>query len=172
MLDQVSKLWSKPLTIQPPTAAPLVAGGRVFVLTADRLCRLRCPRRCPLVDAAPRWRAPGTAPAGRVDRPMAIPCWRACRAAWWLSILTTVPCNGKRLGLRPVAPMMWSAWLIWLAQSARVGNVICARAFQSQVAAWMSSQARTDVDGEMPPVAVGIASDAEHVFGAESNGSA
>ena len=53
--------------------------------------------------------------------------------------------------------------------AARVGNVICARAFQSSVGCVDANAGRTGW-AQTAKGAVGIAADAEYVFGAESNG--
>lgn len=168
VLAQGRQAWSQPLTAQAYTA-PLVAGERVFVLTADRTLAA--------YDAASGkrlWRQQ------RQGEPLVL------REA---GVLTAVGdtlvsgMSGRLVGLNPDnGTVRWESLiatsrgtndverLVELVEPvSRVGNSLCARAFQAGVGCVNLSQGST-VWSDKASGATGVAGDAALLFGTESNG--
>lgn len=168
VLDQGREAWRQPLTAQSYTA-PLVAGARVFVLTADRTLAA--------YDAASGqrlWRQQ------RQGEPLVL------REAGLLTavgdtLVTGV--SGRLVGINPDnGTVRWESLiatsrgtndverLVELVEPvSRVGNSLCARAFQAGVGCVHLGQGNT-VWSDKASGATGVAGDEQQLFGTESNG--
>jgi outer membrane protein assembly factor BamB len=168
MLDAGSKLWSKTLSASAFTA-PLVAGGRVFVLTADRAVSAFDAQ-----NGAHLWtqRRDGE-PLVLRQQGVLMPYGNTLLAGLSGRLVAFNPDNGNVQWEAPLASPRGTNDVERLVDlvgpAARVGNVICARAFQSSVGCVDANAGRTGW-AQTAKGAVGIAADAEYVFGAESNG--
>lgn len=168
VLGQGRTLWSKPLAAASYTA-PLVAGGRVFVQTADRHLSAYDAQ-----DGSLLWTH------RRESEPLVLRQQGILRAH---GNLLLAGLSGRLVALNPDnGAVIWEAPIAaprgtndverlvdLVAPSARDGDVVCARAFQSSIGCVDVAQARllwtTPAKGS-----VGVAADAERVFGTESNG--
>ncbi|MCE1250493.1 MAG: outer membrane protein assembly factor BamB [Comamonadaceae bacterium] len=168
VLDQGREAWRQPLTAQSYTA-PLVAGARVFVLTADRTLAA--------YDAASGqrlWRQQ------RQGEPLVL------REAGLLTavgdtLVTGV--SGRLVGINPDnGTVRWESLiatsrgtndverLVELVEPvSRAGNSLCARAFQAGVGCVHLGQGNT-VWSDKASGATGVAGDEQQLFGTESNG--
>lgn len=168
MLDAGSKLWSKTLSASAFTA-PLVAGGRVFVLTADRAVSAFDAQ-----NGTHLWtqRRDGE-PLVLRQQGVLMPYGNTLLAGLSGRLVAFNPDNGNVQWEAPLASPRGTNDVERLVDlvgpGARVGNVICARAFQSSVGCVDANAGRTGW-AQTAKGAVGIAADAEYVFGAESNG--
>ena len=168
VLDAGSKLWSTPLSAASYTA-PLVAGGRVFVLTADRSVSAFDAQ-----NGAHLWTEK------REGEPLVLR-QQGVLAPYGNTLL--VGLSGRLVAMNPDnGNIEWEAPLAsprgtndverlvdLVGPIARVGNALCARAFQASVGCVDANVGRT-AWAQSAKGAVGIAADAEYVFGTESNG--
>ena len=168
MLEAGSKLWAVPLKASSFTA-PLVAGGRVFVLTADRSvsaydaqngAHLWTQKREgePLVLRQQGVLMPygNTLLAGLSGRLVALNPDRGT-VEWEAPLASPRGTNDVERLVDLVGPV------------SRVNGVICARAFQASVGCVDANRGQT-LWSQTAKGAVGIDGDAEYVFGTESNG--
>lgn len=168
VLQGGSKLWAKPLTAAAYTA-PLVAGGRVFVLSADRTVSAYDAQ-----DGARLWTHK------RDGEPLVLrqqgvlqAHGNALLAGLSGRLVALNPDNGAVLWETPLASPRGTNDVERLVDlvgpTSRVEDVVCARAFQASVGCVDVQRGRT-VWSQTAKGAVGIGGDAESVFGAESNG--
>lgn len=168
VLQAGSKLWSKTLTASAFTA-PLVAGGRVFVLTADRAVTAFDAQ-----NGAQLWTQK------RDGEPLVLR-QQGVLMPYGNTLLAGL--SGRLVALNPdTGNVEWEAPLAsprgtndverlvdLVGPASRIGNAVCARAFQASVGCIDANTGRT-AWAQTAKGAVGIASDAEYVFGTESNG--
>ncbi len=169
VLEQGQPLWRQRLPVQAHTA-PLVAGERVFVLTADRSVSAFDGRTGTRLWSQQR---PGSDPL--VLR----------QAGVLLAVGDTLVAglSGRMVGLNPLnGTVRWEApvatprgineieRLVDLVDPpARQANVVCARAFQAAVGCINADNASVLWSRAADGVA-GVAADESRVFGSESNG--
>lgn len=168
MLGQGGALWSKPLSAASYTA-PLVAGGRVFVLTADRHLTAYDAQ-----DGTQLWTLQ------RDGEPLVLR-QQGVLAAHGNTLLAGL--SGRLVGLNPDnGAVLWEAPLAaprgtndverlvdLVGPYTRNSDVVCARAFQASVGCVDVGQARVMWTVQAKG-SVGIGSNSEQVFGSESNG--
>ena len=168
MLGQGGALWSKPLSAASYTA-PLVAGGRVFVLTADRHLTAYDAQ-----DGTQLWTLQ------RDGEPLVLR-QQGVLAAHGNTLLAGL--SGRLVGLNPDnGAVLWEAPLAaprgtndverlvdLVGPHTRNSDVVCARAFQASVGCVDVGQARVMWTVQAKG-SVGIGSNSEQVFGSESNG--
>jgi len=168
MLGQGGALWSKPLSAASYTA-PLVAGGRVFVLTADRHLTAYDAQ-----DGTQLWTLQ------RDGEPLVLR-QQGVLAAHGNTLLAGL--SGRLVGLNPDnGAVLWEAPLAaprgtndverlvdLVGPYTRNSDVVCARAFQASVGCVDVGQARVMWTAQAKG-SVGIGSNSEQVFGSESNG--
>ncbi|MFC4621281.1 outer membrane protein assembly factor BamB [Comamonas nitrativorans] len=168
VLGQGGTLWSKPLSAASYTA-PLVAGGRVFVLTADRHLTAYDAQ-----DGTQLWTLQ------RDGEPLVLR-QQGVLAAHGNTLLAGL--SGRLVALNPDnGVVLWEAPLATprgtndverlvdlVGPYARNNDVVCARAFQASVGCVDVGQARLMWTAQAKG-SVGIGSNSEQVFGAESNG--
>ena len=168
VMEAGNKLWSKSLSAASFTA-PLVAGGRVFVLTADRSVTAFDAQ-----NGARLWTQ------RREGEPLVL---RQQGVLMPYGNTLLVGLSGRLVGMNPDnGNVEWEAPLAsprgtndverlvdLVGPASRVGNAICARAFQASVGCVDANSGRT-AWAQTAKGAVGITSDAEYVFGTESNG--
>lgn len=169
VLDQGREAWRQPLTSQVFTP-PLVAGGRVFVLLADRSV---------VAYDASNGRKLWT--QQRTGEPLVLR-----QAGVLLAVGDTLVSgfSGRLVGLNPDnGTVRWEAPLgtsrgtndverlvELVGRTSRVGDSVCARAFQASVGC--VNTARGTVSWTQPASGVeGVHGDGDALFGAESNGS-
>lgn len=168
LLDEGRTQWSKPLSAASYTA-PLVAGGRVFVLTADRHLSAYDAQ-----NGAKLWSLQ------RDGEPLVLRQQGVLQAhgntllAGLSGRLVAVdPDNGAVLWEAPLAAPRGTNDVERLVDlvgpSTRNNDVVCARAYQASVGCVDVGQAKLMWTAPAKG-AVGIASNAEQVFGSESNG--
>ena len=168
VLEQGRTLWSQPLTAASYTA-PLVAGGRVFVLTADRHLSAFDAQ-----DGRLLWKLQ------REGEPLVLR-QQGVLQAHGNTLLAGL--SGRLVALNPdTGAVLWEAPIAaprgtndverlvdLVGPTARDGDVVCARAFQSSVGCVDATQAR--LLWSVPAKgSVGVAADEQKVFGSESNG--
>ena len=168
VLEAGTKRWSQALGASAFTA-PLVAGGRVFVLAADRSitafdaqngARLWTQKR----DGEPLvLRQQGVLQAHG----------NALLAGLSGRLVALNPDNGAIVWEAPLASPRGTNDVERLVDlvgpASRIGNVVCARAFQASVGCVDASRGQT-LWAQTAKGAVGIDADAEYVYGTESNG--
>lgn len=168
VLGQGGVLWSKPLSAASYTA-PLVAGGRVFVLTADRHLTAYDAQ-----DGSQLWTLQ------RDGEPLVLR-QQGVLAAHGNTLLAGL--SGRLVALNPDnGAVLWEAPLAsprgtndverlvdLVGPYARNNDVVCARAFQASIGCVDVGQARLMWTAQAKG-SVGIGSNSEQVFGAESNG--
>ncbi len=168
VLGQGGTLWSKPLSAASYTA-PLVAGGRIFVLTADRHLTAYDAQ-----DGTQLWTLQ------RDGEPLVLR-QQGVLAAHGNTLLAGL--SGRLVALNPDnGVVLWEAPLATprgtndverlvdlVGPYARNNDVVCARAFQASVGCVDVGQARLMWTAQAKG-SVGIGSNSEQVFGAESNG--
>lgn len=166
--SQGAELWRKPLTAAAYTP-PLVAGGRVFVLTADRSLSA-----FDASNGALLWTMQ------RTGEPLVL---RQPGVMLALGNTLVVGLSGRLVGIDPDSgTVRWEAPLAsprgtndverlvdLVGRVSRVGDSVCARAFQATVGCVDTQKAgvrwtQTAKGGE------GVDGDEDSVFGAESNG--
>ena len=168
VLEGGREKWRQPLTAQVFTA-PLVAGGRVFVVSADRSVAA--------YDAATGRKLWSQQ---RTGEPLVL---RQAGVLMAVGDTLVVGFSGRVVGLNPDnGSVRWEAPLAssrgtndverlveLVGRTSRVGESICARAFQATVGC--VNAARGVVTWSQPASgAEGVHGDGEAVFGAESNG--
>lgn len=168
VLDAGSKLWSKKLNASAFTA-PLVAGGRVFVLAADRSVTAFDAQ-----NGARLWTQKRDGePLVLRQQGVLMPFGNTLLAGLSGRLVAFNPDNGNVEWEAPLAAPRGTNDVERLVDlvgpASRVGNVVCARAFQSSVGCVDMNVGRTGW-AQTAKGAVGIAADAEYVFGTESNG--
>lgn len=168
VLDAGSKLWSKKLNASAFTA-PLVAGGRVFVLAADRSVTAFDAQ-----NGARLWTQKRDGePLVLRQQGVLMPFGNTLLAGLSGRLVAFNPDNGNIEWEAPLAAPRGTNDVERLVDlvgpASRVGNVVCARAFQSSVGCVDMNVGRTGW-AQTAKGAVGIAADAEYVFGTESNG--
>ena len=168
VLQAGQRLWSQKLPAASYTA-PLLAGGRVFVLTADRTVSAFDAQ-----DGAPLW-------VQRRDGEPLVLRQGGVLMPWKNTLL--VGLSGRLVGLNPDhGRIEWEApvasprgtndveRLVDLVGPAnRLGDAVCVRAFQASVGC-VDANAGQTMWAQTAKGAVGIDADAEYVFGVESNG--
>lgn len=168
VLDAGNKLWSKTLSASAFTA-PLVAGGRVFVLAADRSVSAFDAQ-----NGAQLWiqRREGE-PLVLRQQGVLMPYGNTLLAGLSGRLVALNPDTGNVEWEAPLASPRGTNDVERLVDlvgpASRVGNAVCARAFQASVGCVDANVGRT-AWAQTAKGAVGIASDAEYVFGTESNG--
>ena len=168
VLDAGTKLWSKKLNASAFTA-PLVAGGRVFVLAADRSVTAFDAQ-----NGARLWTQKRDGePLVLRQQGVLMPFGNTLLAGLSGRLVAFNPDNGNVEWEAPLAAPRGTNDVERLVDlvgpASRVGNVVCARAFQSSVGCVEMNVGRTGW-AQTAKGAVGIAADAEYVFGTESNG--
>ena len=168
VLEAGNKLWSKTLSASAFTA-PLVAGGRVFVLTADRSVTAFDAQ-----NGARLWTQKREGePLVLRQQGVLIPYGNTLLAGLSGRVVALNPDNGNVEWEAPLASPRGTNDVERLVDlvgpASRVGNAVCARAFQASVGCIDANTGRT-AWAQTAKGAVGIASDAEYVFGTESNG--
>lgn len=168
VLEAGNKLWSKTLTASAFTA-PLVAGGRVFVLTADRSVTAFDAE-----NGAQLWTQKRDGePLVLRQQGVLMPYGNTLLAGLAGRLVALNPDNGNVEWEAPLASPRGTNDVERLVDlvgpASRVGNAVCARAFQASVGCVDANVGRT-AWAQTAKGAVGIASDAEYVFGTESNG--
>lgn len=168
VLDAGTKLWSKKLNASAFTA-PLVAGGRVFVLAADRSVTALDAQ-----NGARLWTQKRDGePLVLRQQGVLMPFGNTLLAGLSGRLVAFNPDNGNVEWEAPLAAPRGTNDVERLVDlvgpASRVGNVVCARAFQSSVGCVDMNVGRTGW-AQTAKGAVGIAADAEYVFGTESNG--
>lgn len=168
VLDAGTKLWSKKLSASAFTA-PLVAGGRVFVLAADRSVTAFDAQ-----NGARLWTQKRDGePLVLRQQGVLMPFGNTLLAGLSGRLVAFNPDNGNVEWEAPLAAPRGTNDVERLVDlvgpASRVGNVVCARAFQSSVGCVDMNVGRTGW-AQTAKGAVGIAADAEYVFGTESNG--
>ncbi len=168
LLDQGRTQWSKPLNAAAYTA-PLVAGGRVFVLTADRHLSAYDAQ-----DGAHLWTLQRDGePLVLRQQGVLVAHGNTLLAGLSGRLVAIDPDNGAVLWEAPLAAPRGTNDVERLVDlvgpSTRNNDVVCARAYQASVGCVDVGQARLMWTAKATG-AVGIASNAEQVFGSESNG--
>lgn len=168
VLDAGTKLWSKKLNASAFTA-PLVAGGRVFVLAADRSVTAFDAQ-----NGARLWTQKRDGePLVLRQQGVLMPFGNTLLAGLSGRLVAFNPDNGNVEWEAPLAAPRGTNDVERLVDlvgpASRVGNVVCARAFQSSVGCVDMNVGRTGW-AQTAKGAAGIAADAEYVFGTESNG--
>lgn len=168
LLDQGRTQWSKPLNAASYTA-PLVAGGRVFVLTADRHLSAYDAQ-----DGAHLWTLQRDGePLVLRQQGVLVVHGNTLLAGLSGRLVAIDPDNGAVLWEAPLAAPRGTNDVERLVDlvgpSTRNNDVVCARAYQASVGCVDVGQARLMWTAKSTG-AVGIASNAEQVFGSESNG--
>ena len=168
VLEAGNKLWSKTLSASAFTA-PLVAGGRVFVLTADRSVTAFDAQ-----NGARLWTQKREGePLVLRQQGVLLPYGNTLLAGLSGRLVALNPDNGNIEWEAPLAAPRGTNDVERLVDlvgpASRVGNAVCARAFQASVGCVDANTGRT-AWAQTAKGAVGIASDAEYVFGTESNG--
>jgi outer membrane protein assembly factor BamB len=168
MLDAGAKQWTHKLSAAAYTA-PLVAGGRVFVLTADRSVSAFDAK-----NGAHLWTQKREGePLVLRQQGVLMPYGNTLLAGLSGRLVAFNPDNGNVEWEAPLAAPRGTNDVERLVDlvgpASRVGNAICARAFQAAVGCVDANSGRT-AWSQTAKAAVGIASDAEYVFGTESNG--
>jgi outer membrane protein assembly factor BamB len=167
-LQEGRVLWRQRLSTQAYTA-PLVAGARVFVLSADRAVSAYDGR-----TGARLWtqQRPGNDPLVLRQAGVILPVGDTLVAGL----------SGRLLGLNPLnGSVRWDAAIATprgineverlvdlVGPAARLGNVVCARAFQAAVGC-VNTEAGTITWTRQSDGLVGLAVDERQVFGTESN---
>ncbi len=167
-LQEGRVLWRQRLTTQAYTA-PLVAGARVFVLSADRAVSAYDGR-----TGARLWtqQRPGNDPLVLRQAGVILPVGDTLVAGL----------SGRLLGLNPLnGSVRWDAAIATprgineverlvdlVGPAARQGNVVCARAFQAAVGC-VNTEAGNTTWTRQSDGLVGLAADQRLVFGTESN---
>ena len=168
MLEAGDKLWSKTLGAAAFTA-PLVAGGRVFVLTADRSISAFDAK-----NGAPLWiqKREGE-PLVLRQQGVLIPYGNTLLAGLSGRMVALNPDNGNVMWETPLASPRGTNDVERLVDlvgpASRTGNIVCARAFQASVGCVDANLGRTTW-AQTAKGAVGVAADTDSVFGTESNG--
>lgn len=168
ILEQGRTLWSKPLAAASYTA-PLVAGGRVFVQTADRHVSAFDAQDGSLLWTHQRESEP------LVLRQQGVLQAHGNTLLAGLSgrLVALNPDNGAVLWEAPIAAPRGTndveRLVDLVAPAVRDGNVVCARAFQASVGCVDVAQARLLWTAPAKG-SVGVAADEQRVFGTESNG--
>ena len=168
LLNQGRTQWSKPLNAASYTA-PLVAGGRVFVLTADRHLSAYDAQ-----DGAHLWTLQRDGePLVLRQQGVLVAHGNTLLAGLSGRLVAIDPDNGAVLWEAPLAAPRGTNDVERLVDlvgpSTRNNDVVCARAYQASVGCVDVGQARLMWTAKATG-AVGIASNAEQVFGSESNG--
>ena len=168
VLEAGRVLWQMPLNAAAYTA-PLVAGGRVFVLAADRTVSAYDAQ-----DGARLW-------THRRDGEPLVLRQQGVLMPHGNTLL--VGLSGRLVALQPdQGAVLWEAPLAsprgtndverlvdLVGPAQRDGSLVCARAFQATVGCVDVNRGQT-VWSQTAKGATGIGGDAEFVFGAESNG--
>ena len=168
VLEGGNKLWSKPLSTSVFTA-PLVAGGRIFVLAADRSVSAFDAQ-----NGAHLWtqRREGE-PLVLRQQGVLMPYGNTLLAGLSGRLVALNPDDGRVEWEAPLASPRGTNDVERLVDlvgpASRVGNAVCARAFHAAVGCVDANVGRT-AWSQTAKGAVGIAADAEYVFGTESNG--
>ena len=168
MFDAGNKLWGKKLDASAFTA-PLVAGGRVFVLTADRSVSAFDAQ-----NGAHLWTQKREGePLVLRQQGVLMSYGNTLLAGLSGRLVAFNPDNGNVEWEAPLASPRGTNDVERLVDlvgpAGRVGNAICARAFQASVGCVDANIGRT-AWAQTAKGSVGIAADAEYVFGTESNG--
>lgn len=168
VLEQGRTLWSKALPAAAYTA-PLVAGGRVFVLTADRHLAAYDAQ-----DGAPLWQVQRDGEPLVLRQPGVLMAHGNTLLAGLSGRLVAVnPDNGAVLWEAPIAAPRGTNDVERLVDlvgpAARAGDMVCARAFQASVGCVDAGQAQL-LWTQPAKGAVGVAVNDSQVFGTESNG--
>nr|WP_284335677.1 outer membrane protein assembly factor BamB [Comamonas sp. NoAH] len=168
VLEAGNKLWSKKLGASSFTA-PLVGGGRVFVLTADRSVSAFDAQ-----NGAHLWTQKREGePLVLRQQGVLIPYGNTLLAGLSGRLVALNPDHGNVEWEAPLASPRGTNDVERLVDlvgpAARVGNAVCARAFQASVGCVDANVGRTGW-AQTAKGAVGIAADAEYVYGTESNG--
>ncbi|MFT4192017.1 MAG: outer membrane protein assembly factor BamB [Comamonas sp.] len=166
-LREGQELWRQPLGARTYTA-PLVAGGRVFVLTADRLLAFDGQ------NGARLWSQP------RVGEPLVL---RQGGALFALGNTLVAGVGGRLLGIKPLTgELQWQAPVAAsrgandierlvdvVGGVSRQDGVVCARAYQVRVSCLDMTHGNVlwskNANGY-----TGLGGDADRVYGTESNG--
>ncbi|TXH32195.1 MAG: outer membrane protein assembly factor BamB [Burkholderiaceae bacterium] len=168
LLDAGREQWRQPLAAQVYTP-PLVAGGRVFVLSADR--------SVVAFDGATGrklWSQP------RPGEPLIL---RQAGVMLAVGDTLVVGFSGRLVGLNPDnGSVRWEApvgssrgtndverLVEWVGRTSRVGDSVCARAFQAAVGC-VNTVRGTTVWTQPASGAEGVHGDGDAVFGTEGNG--
>ena len=168
VFENGQKRWSSPLSASAFTA-PLVAGARVFVLAADRSVTAYDAQ-----NGARLWTRK------RDGEPLVLRQQGVLQAH---GNLLLVGLSGRLVAMNPDnGAVVWESPLAsprgtndverlvdLVGPTTRMGNVVCARAFQASVGCTDVSRGQT-LWAQTAKGAVGIDGDAEYVFGTESNG--
>ena len=168
VLDAGNKVWSVPLNAASYTA-PLVAGGRVFVLTADRSVSAFDAQ-----NGARLWTEKREGePLVLRQQGVLTPYGNTLLVGLSGRLVAMNPDNGSIEWEAPLASPRGTNDVERLVDLvgpvARVANALCARAFQASVGCVDANVGRT-AWAQSAKGSVGIAADAEYVFGTESNG--
>lgn len=161
--------WQVPLS-SPVYTAPLVAGGRVFVLHADQ--------RISAYDAAngyKLWENKGTAPYSNLvlKQPSLLMAAKGMLLVGVYGRIVSInPNNGKPLGEAPLASPRGATELAQvinvLAPASHVGGSVCARAFHNSVGCVILPN---EQQWSQPSVgSTGIAADSHIVIGTDNQG--
>ena len=167
-LDAGRERWREPLSAQVFTP-PLVAGGRVFVLSADRS-----------VSAYDGATGRKLWSQQRPGEPLVL---RQAGVMLAVGDTLVVGFSGRMVGLNPDnGSVRWEApvgtsrgtndverLVELVGRTSRVGDIVCARAFQAAVGC-VNAVRGTTLWTQAASGAQGIHGDAEAVFGSESNG--
>lgn len=168
VLEQGRTLWSQLLPAASYTA-PLVAGGRVFVLTADRQISAYDAQ-----DGRLLWKLQ------RDGEPLVLRQQGVLQAH---GNMLLAGLSGRLVALNPdTGAVLWEAPIAaprgtndverlvdLVGPTARDGDVVCVRAFQASVGCVDVAQARL-LWSAPAKGSVGVATDGQKVFGSESNG--
>jgi len=160
--------WSKPLTAGAYTA-PLVAGARVFVVTADRTLSAFDAR-----TGQPLWSQQRTGEPLVLRQPGVLQSHGNTLLAGMTGRLVAFnPDNGAVLWEAPIASPRGTNDVERLVDlvgpTSAQGNVLCARAFQASVGCVDAARGQV-LWTQTARGSVGVGGDAELVAGAESNG--
>lgn len=168
VLKQGQVLWSHKLG-SSVFSAPLVAGGRVFVLAADRSVSAFDAN-----DGAHLWTQQRDGEPLVLRQPgVLLPYGNSLLVGLSGRLVAMDPDNGRTVWEAPLASPRGTNDVERLVDlvgpATRSGSSICARAFQASVGCVDANVGRT-VWAQSAKGAVGIDADAEYVFGTESNG--
>jgi outer membrane protein assembly factor BamB len=167
VLDAGKALWKAPLASRT-TAAPLVAGERVFVMGVDRIVHA-----FDALDGKRIWTLQRPGEALTLSQPGVVTAFKDTLVVGQGAVLTGVdPLSGRVRWEAPLANPRGTNEVERLADLVapvlRMGDILCARAFQSAVACANAQTGRTlwtrNVGGTQ-----GVGGDASWVFGADGS---